>query len=136
MAFFRYFVILRGVFRYFVFSRGVFRYFVITRCVISLFRLFAWRYFVISLICVALFCGKKTKRRNGTNQPPHDWGKNGRPESIGLQASNLMIPKHTTGFSERCLFQSHLVDVLFAPRNLSFKLFITKTSLRRQSSTC
>ena len=48
-------------FRYFVFSRGVFCYFVISRCVISLFRLFAWRYFVISLFCVALFRGKKTK---------------------------------------------------------------------------
>ena len=50
-------------FRYFVFSRGVF----------SLFRYFALRYFVfsrgvISLFCVALFRGKKTKRRNGTNQ--------------------------------------------------------------------
>ena len=44
---------------------------------ISLFRLFAWRYFVFSpfsrgvfsSLCVAL----KTKRPNGTNQPPSVW---------------------------------------------------------------
>ena len=78
----RLFVILRGVFslfrhfawRLFVFLSfrvAFFRYFVISCCVISSFRLFAWRYFVNSLFCVALFRGKKTKRRNGTNQPPY-----------------------------------------------------------------
>ena len=57
MAFFRYFVILRGVFslfrlfawRFFVISLfrvALFRYFVFLRGVISLFRYFAWRYFV------------------------------------------------------------------------------------------
>ena len=57
MAFFRYFVILRGVFslfrlfawRFFVISLfrvALFRYFVFSRGVISLFRYFAWRYFV------------------------------------------------------------------------------------------
>ena len=35
-------------FRYFVFSPGVFRYFVFSPDVFSLFRLFAWRLFVIS----------------------------------------------------------------------------------------
>ena len=57
MAFFRYFVILRGVFslfrlfawRFFVISLfrvALFRYFVFSHGVISLFRYFAWRYFV------------------------------------------------------------------------------------------
>ena len=69
MAFFRYFVILRGVFS--LFRLFAWRFFVISLFRVALFRLFAWRYFVISLFCVALFRGKKTKRRNGTNQPPY-----------------------------------------------------------------
>ena len=57
VAFFRYFVILRGIFslfrlfawRFFVISLFrvvLFRYFVFLRGVVSLFRYFAWRYFV------------------------------------------------------------------------------------------
>ena len=67
MAFFRYFVILRGVFS--LFRLFAWRFFVISLFRVALFRYFVFSRGVISLFCVALFRGKKAKRRNGTNQP-------------------------------------------------------------------
>ena len=55
------------------FRVALFRLFVFSHGVISSFRLFAWRLFVFSFFRVALFRGEKTKRRNGTNQPPYVW---------------------------------------------------------------
>ena len=53
------------------FRVALFRLFVFSHGVISSFRLFAWRLFVFSFFRVALFREEKTKRRNGTNQPPY-----------------------------------------------------------------
>ena len=53
------------------FRLALFRLFVISRGVYSLFRLFAWRYFVLVPRHNSRRKDEKTKLRNGTNKPPY-----------------------------------------------------------------
>ena len=73
MAFFRLFAL---VFRHFAWRISLFRLFAFRYFVVSLFRLAFFRYFVFSLGVIsswrrAITPGEKTKKRNDTNKPPY-----------------------------------------------------------------